>query len=811
MILKSLKLQNIRSYNDEEVVFPEGSTLLSGDIGAGKSTILMAVEFALFGIMRAELSGSSLLRNGKNSGVVELNLVLDGKDVTIKRVLKRSSAGVKQDAGLIVIDGVQSDLTPQEIKSKVIDLMGYPADVLTSAKSLIFRYTVYTPQEEMKKIVFDDPKDRLDNLRKIFGIDKYKTIVSNADLFSKKLGEEKRVLSERIIDLEEKNQKRTELQREIDALKENHSKLQPQISTVMAELENKIKKVEHNEKLFNDLNRLRNEFSVVQVKISEKETQKKRIELELGEIQKSIGLINKDSGSISEISIADLEKQIEESQKEYDEKLIQLSSFKSKKENFLEQESSAKSELEQFKVKLDQLKQKKENLLQLKDHVSEKHKFDEKLKETNKEIVKLKENIAATKAWYTAASELSKTMDTIKECPLCHQPIFEGQKESIKNEQSVRISNFDEQIKISTLKKDSFEEELKEIEDRIKEFSEREKEMERISGELSQSDSVEKNYNERKVKVDELKEKIVYVAKKIDEFGNLNEVHEKIALKKKELEKAKEYKFLKDSLQEKQSKKDYLSSELSEIAVNIEKLNSERENLSSEIKKYEKLEIDLSSSRKEVDQVQENLKRLEMEKLSFSKDIENRTNLCEMIQKDIDDKNKTKKYIDELSEKRIWLKEKLVPFVKLVESHIMQKIYEEFDSYFNQWVSVLLEDESLNARLEADFTPKVEQNGFEMSIADLSGGEKTSFALAYRLALNKVINDVLSAIKTKEIIILDEPTDGFSSEQLDKMRDVLEQLNSVQTIIVSHEPKLESFVQNIIRIEKSHHVSRVLS
>mgnify|MGYP001570677881 FL=1 len=57
--------------------------------------------------------------------------------------------------------------------------------------------------------------------------------------------------------------------------------------------------------------------------------------------------------------------------------------------------------------------------------------------------------------------------------------------------------------------------------------------------------------------------------------------------------------------------------------------------------------------------------------------------------------------------------------------------------------------------------------------------------------------------------MLDEPTDGFSSEQLDKVRDVLEQLNAKQVVIVSHESKIESFVDNVIRVGKEEHISKV--
>ena len=77
--------------------------------------------------------------------------------------------------------------------------------------------------------------------------------------------------------------------------------------------------------------------------------------------------------------------------------------------------------------------------------------------------------------------------------------------------------------------------------------------------------------------------------------------------------------------------------------------------------------------------------------------------------------------------------------------------------------------------------------------------------------MNKVINDVIGHIKTKDLLILDEPTDGFSSEQLDKIRDVIEQLDIKQIIIVSHESKIESFVENVIKIEKHGHMSEIIS
>jgi len=122
-----------------------------------------------------------------------------------------------------------------------------------------------------------------------------------------------------------------------------------------------------------------------------------------------------------------------------------------------------------------------------------------------------------------------------------------------------------------------------------------------------------------------------------------------------------------------------------------------------------------------------------------------------------------------------------------------------------------VEDSEINSSLDESFTPIVEQNGYDISFQHLSGGERTAVSLAYRLALNKVINDVVHQVKTKDLLILDEPTDGFSSEQLDKVRDLIDKLGLGQIIIVSHEFKIESFVNNVIRIGKMEHCSKVVN
>ena len=60
------------------------------------------------------------------------------------------------------------------------------------------------------------------------------------------------------------------------------------------------------------------------------------------------------------------------------------------------------------------------------------------------------------------------------------------------------------------------------------------------------------------------------------------------------------------------------------------------------------------------------------------------------------------------------------------------------------------------------------------------------------------------------ILILDEPTDGFSKEQLSRVKDILDELEAPQVIIVSHERELESFADQIFTVTKTQGTSTIL-
>lgn len=94
-----ITLKNFRCYNQDTFDFgDEGITLLSGSSGAGKTSILLGIYFALFG------SGSKLVSHGKSS----CKVVLEFENMVITRTKRPNRLVVKDERGEYEDDTAQS-------------------------------------------------------------------------------------------------------------------------------------------------------------------------------------------------------------------------------------------------------------------------------------------------------------------------------------------------------------------------------------------------------------------------------------------------------------------------------------------------------------------------------------------------------------------------------------------------------------------------------------------------------------------------------------------------------------------------------
>lgn len=202
------------------------------------------------------------------------------------------------------------------------------------------------------------------------------------------------------------------------------------------------------------------------------------------------------------------------------------------------------------------------------------------------------------------------------------------------------------------------------------------------------------------------------------------------------------------------------------------------------------------------------LSRIGKEVSSLEATVEQQKKLVASLEREVEAKERDVKKARFLTENRIWLTDYFIKALEAIERHVIIAFQQEFNQFFQQWFELLVEDPTKSARIDEDFSIIVEQDGYEQNVNYLSGGEKTSVALAYRLALNMIVRKVATSMESN-LLILDEPTDGFSKEQLLKVQDILTELECPQVIIVSHERELESFADQIFRVSKEHGVSTI--
>jgi exonuclease SbcC len=647
--------------------------LLSGDIGSGKTSILLGLQFALFGLQPGQ-KGSSILRNGENEAYARLDFEVEDKQITLERTINRAkSGGITQGKSILYVNSIREELSTTEMKNRVLEILNYPLEYARKS-NVLYKYTVFTPQEEMKTIIQENPEVRMDSIRHIFGIDRYRRIKVNTQVFLQKLKQSIRI--------------KEVLVSELDLLKEK----------LNLESEKKISLARETNDSEIEMKSLLEKKEASEAEMAQfRELAKEREKIEK-DIQRHAGLISgkKDIHDRLKKEIVIMQKQT------------------SNRGDFSQERLDSVREL------LMNHKQSLEELTSLMFDLNSKLK-----------VVEEKKNEMQDK---------SEKVNSLVECPVCFQSVGSEHKDKMK-----KRADFD-------------------IEDLNREFDELSIRIEVLDKKITREKELVRDYEKdreslemNKIQADHLKS--IDIKLKSDGF-----VLERTMNELKDLEENSNY------LEGKQI-------ELTSSLTIFKQQEEEFERIRAIIRKKEIL---LATTKKELEIVRQRLDELRVE---------------------ITKKEENQKQIDYLRGLQNWLENRFLKLINMTEKNVLVKLRNEFSNVFSEWFSILVSTD-LMVKIDEDFTPKVINQDYEVDYDFLSGGERTAVALAYRLALNQVLNSLVSQIKTKGVMILDEPTDGFSSEQIDKMRDLFDQLNSEQLILVSHEPKIEGFVDHIINVKK---------
>jgi len=173
MRIEVIQLENIRSHVKSTVPFAKGFNCLVGGLGWGKSSILYAIDFALFGEPLSR-SYEYLLREGADNGKVTLQFVQNGKSYKVLRGLKRRDKGIGQD-----FDELKLFQDENLIASVKADAVAEQLKTITGLDKELFREIVWVRQEHLKELLDARPRERQRRLDELFGLSDYEKAWSN--------------------------------------------------------------------------------------------------------------------------------------------------------------------------------------------------------------------------------------------------------------------------------------------------------------------------------------------------------------------------------------------------------------------------------------------------------------------------------------------------------------------------------------------------------------------------------------------------------------------------------------------------------
>ncbi len=660
MIIKRLRMECIRSYKSADVEFPLGRTLFSGDIGSGKSTILMAVEFALFGLGNAR--ASSLLRVGESRGSVELEFEVGGKDYWVRRVLAKKGGSIQQAEGKLRGPEGEEDYPASEMKERILEILGFRESTEPKARSLIYQYAIYSPQEEMKVILGLRPGDRLSILRRAFGVEEYKLAMENAKELAHKV-----------------HDKRSQF-----------------------------------EGAARDIPALRKEAQELEAKAGSGEEELVGLQREEEEREKALERLEAKKEGLQEVA-------------------VQLASASKEHESRTREVRGLRREIDELTAEVERAERKKGEL------GSAMHAGPPPTEKTVRELKTAVETIREKIAGHRASdaeigTEIGQyeSVAKIGRCPVCdseaNAAILGGKVEHLS-------------------------------EDRRKNSAH----LERLAKEFQEMDGM---------------------------LDKRREYDELLA----GAERAKA--LAKDYAEEAERKGKRLASVRADLEAGEKKLAELGEMvrvLEGEARGLDELQRNISSAHRDLKATRDRAAGLRSDVRRWREDAKRR---AESIAR----KERSAAKAMALGEREIWLDEFFVPTLESIERHVMTSINREFGASFQKWFGVLVEDAGKEARVDEEFSPIVDQEGYDQDVEFLSGGERTSVALAYRLSLSQIVQKY--AETGPSALILDEPTDGFSKEQLGKVREILDEIANPQVIIVSHERELESMADQVYRVAK---------
>ena len=757
-MITRIKLTNWKSHLESEVSFSKGVNALIGIMGSGKTSVMQAIAFALFGTFSAlgskKLSLDDLIMgkpHRKDSASVELDFIAEGKTYTVKRTIERAkgttSAEIRENGKLL-------EVNPQGVTREVGRILQMDYD--------LFQRAVYSEQNALDYFLQIPKGRRMQQIDEMLKLDRYEKARESAVYIRNRIFERRKEMMRVVEDMKLRRleDKVTELGKEIKSMEREKYGVEEE----MAKVEKERRKLSEGVVKYEASHDLLNETAKKSESLASRASEMKRHidsrKLKMKGTKISAEILKRMAGDILKLEVKLEEKGIETRM------LRDSVSSKNSRMLFLRDQSK------EAKLRLSASKENELKLRRLEKLLGEDP--DKKTGEMLENLEQLKKKLYSLTA---EKNEMEKSLKELKDagerCPVCESRLTEERKKDLVGRRMKHMGSFDMTIREA-------KERLAKETAMTEEFRKSVLEYAGLKRDLKDLDSAKERITDNEDKMTALakvvKGIVSEIQKKEEDEKGLRLLIEKTRLRKGKAE---------DMLKEKEEF-DKLVKERKELTRHLRGLGKQIKTLEKKLKGKDirsmraALQEAVGKSRSMETKLKDMLEMLKDKKSAF-RDMEEQAETLARYRNDAERYGKITDSMDVFVSILRGTQDQLRDeFLKTV-NQIMNGIWDELYPYGDFSEIRLLVDK--------DYVLQLKSAKEWMNVDSVSGGERS-----------------LAFTPNLRWLILDEPTHNLDANAIEHFGSVLkDRMESIvdQVFLITHEERLSDYITGLTyRLER---------
>jgi exonuclease SbcC len=744
LTLHKIELYNFRCH--EHFVFTpdlEGITAISGQNGSGKSTIVDAFAWALYGTRPSKVTNKMLIRDGVSIKDAEVKVIID---ISINKIDYRIIRRIVSDSGA-------TDCNVYG-RSGEADYSVLAGPAVSSAETYIkqimgmdekgFLTSILIQQKQVDQIVSSTPRERAAVIEKLTGISSITEAIDLSRAETKAYQKAANVITVKDSDsirkeiediISQAKYLKLKISNETGELKKKSSL----IDRMTAQLELDTNNYNKNEELINQKNLINQHSKMLNDEL-------KRITSELEKFKRS-------NSSTVVVDPKPLKAQ-------YDRELSKFLNLKNDVDvlkNSIDANTKLVSENKELISSLDKVKEDLEN------HNIKLESYEHELAEQKDKYQAIQSNKKQTKK---ALSTIS-TGDMV--CPICKRPI--DNPEDLAKELN---AEYDTLVKKESALKSDIKDKQSLIQSTTDEITKLTESVENISKIIDIKDALPDDKTLLSTK-----------------SATLSELKSRTDTMNKDYDKAIKQYLHREDLDNKKNRLSEINSELGTVHKELDDIEDAISKLHS-IKKSE-----LNARKKTADKTSNDYNSLLIEFNKDKSDYKYMQTRYKDLRVQYDDAVESKKKYETLTSQ---MKNSAVSTTVMSDFKIdrIKFAVPTIEMYASTILSQFTDSKFTQLKLDGKFNASViTSEGEERPIAQLSGGELSAAAIALRLSISMLLNGA-----DKNVIIFDEVLVSMDEVRARKIMETISTVTNSQIVFIAHNSDIDSVADLVVQVGK---------